>query len=571
MIPGIIAWRRQIDGSVLPIGNLWYLEKEFYGETSNSNFSEAISISPNNTYLAASHRRWMSFGVEYEGVVKLYKNINNDWVLFDSPMNPDLNNEDLLAYRRFGQNVVINNEYFVTTAFDRDLNRNKVYVFLIEPTSEETYRFVTSFHSPDHVESQNFGWSLALSDNKLSIGTASGNTSSGKVFVYDLTQTSATLVQTLIPSALESPDLENSKFGSTLKAFGDTLLVGAPSNDETLSGVYIYTLTGGNYVEGALITSPDTANQSRYRFGLSLDISEKYLIVGSPYAASQFGKVFVYEKVTGNWVYSATLDIPETTNNAGIGEAYTGAILNGMVYFGKAVSVYQETLLIGANFDNGNSSVNGGVAYLFEKDQNTLQWVQSTKIYNPITTDAGYFGSQVINIGDTLFVGAWANDQYIEGTISNVDLGSLHIYKKGAPTHRQDQLPSVIASSGSQEFTITQATQTATVNTFRVAVTLIQNQAIRFGTTNIFGSSHTFDTYIRLLDSSLSTVAENDDYLNSEGNVPVINTAEVGVNWVNDRGSFIYYIAQATGTYYMDIGGFDAEIGSGTVAWEILN
>lgn len=571
MIPGIIAWRRAFTGLPPPVVNTWYMEKEFYGETSGSNFSEAISISPNNTYLAASHHRWMSFGVEYEGVVKLYKNINNDWVLFDSPMNPDFNNNDLLAYRRFGQNVVINNEYFVTTAFDRDLNRNKVYVFLIEPTSEETYRFVTSFHSPDHVPTQNFGWSLALSNNKLSIGTATGNTSSGKVFVYDLTQTSATLVQTLIPSALQSPDLENSKFGSTLKAFGDTLLVGAPSDDETLSGVYIYTLTGGNYVEGALITSPDTANQSRYRFGLSLDISEKYLIIGSPYTAFQNGKVFVYEKVTGNWVHSATLDIPETTNNAGIGEAYTGVVLNGPVYFGKAVSVYQETLLIGANFDNGNSSINGGVVYLFQKDQTTLQWVQSTKIYNPITTDAGYFGSQVINLGDTLFVGAWANDQYIEGIISDVDLGSLHIYRKGTPTYRQDQLPSVITTTGLQAFTITQDTQSATVNTVRIPVTLIQNQAIRFGTTNIFGSSHDFDTYIRLLDSGLNTVVENDDYLNSEGNIPAINTAELGVNWVNDNGSFIYYLVPASGTYYMDIGGFDIEIGSGTVAWEILS
>lgn len=567
MIPGIIAWRRQIDGSVLPIGNLWYLEKEFYGETSSSNFAESISMSPNKNYVAASHYKYTTVDTDYNGKVNLYKFENSNWIDYASILNPNHTTADPLAFRRFGAVVAISDQYLITTAFERDLSRNKVYVFLIDPMPGESVRFVTSFYSPDHSTNQNFGWSLSISGNKLAVGTASGSMSSGKVFIYDLAQTSATLAQTIIPSTLVSPDLENSKFGSTLKTLGDTLLVGAPSNTQTLSGVHIYKLVGGSYVENSIITSPVDSD----RFGLSLDISEKYIAIGAPYTDSQFGKVYVYENISNNWTLISTIIIPGSTNNAGVGEAYTGVVLNGIVYFGRSVSLHGESLAIGANFDNGNSSINGGVVYLFERNQTTLEWVETTKILNPITTDAGYFGSQVINTGDTLFISAWANDHYVAGSISDVDKGTLHIYRKGTPTYNLDYLPSVITSRQSQVFSITQDTQSATVNTVRIPVTLIRNQAIRFGTTNMYGSSHTFDTYIRLRDSGLNTVAENDDHLNSEGNVPVINTAEVGVNWVNDTGSFIYYLAPASGVYYMDVGGFDVQIGDGTVVWEIIS
>lgn len=100
-------------------------------------------------------------------------------------------------------------------------------------------------------------------------------------------------------------------------------------------------------------------------------------------------------------------------------------------------------------------------------------------------------------------------------------------------------------------FNITTSTSNATVNTRDIPIYLTVGQTLRFGTTDLAGASFVGDTFIRLLDPSLTEVANNDDY-------------GAGV------GSYIEYTATVTGVYTMRIGCFGTSVCSGNVAWDII-
>lgn len=92
-------------------------------------------------------------------------------------------------------------------------------------------------------------------------------------------------------------------------------------------------------------------------------------------------------------------------------------------------------------------------------------------------------------------------------------------------------------------------TSNATVNTTNVDIYLIAGQTLRAGTTNLSGTSASGDTYIRLLNSSGTTVASNDDY--------------------SGTASYFSYSVPSTGTYTLKFGGYLNNSVSGTGGYVI--
>lgn len=561
MLPGIIAWVRRTTAAIPEQSRAvsWYISNVFTTVNERSKFSEATGISKNNQFMvvgSSEEKRKLGSTHRY-GAVYVYKYENNEWLEHLVVENPDLN-LTTPSFRSFGASVEISEDFLAVTATDISTYRDTVFVYSLSNITAPIAVLV----SPSHEFGQKFGWSLSIAGTKLIVSALEASVGGGKVFIYDLTATSVTLVQT-IPAV---PDI--SDFGFKLKTLDTTLVIGASGRNNNLSGVFVYNLVGNEYVFDVVLNDPSptvTSGTQRDSFGRSLSLSEKYLIVGAPYSREQLGRVYVYEKINNAWTYSSAIDAPLSINNSGIGEAYTGVISNSFAYFGKDLSIYGERLAIGADYENGNSTAYGGSVYVFERNPLSLEWENKARFFNPITRDAGYFGHNVINTADNIIVGAWGNDNpSTDITEVDNDTGMMYVYKYGSPSYDKSTPASVITSSGARLFNIVLNTQNATVNTSIVPIDLIAGQVLRFGTTNIFDAYYTGDTVIRLLDPSMTEVAVNDDHIDSNGDTPVLPNNQP------DRGSFINYAVTTTGTHYMSIGCYENEFCSGRVSWEIL-
>ncbi len=92
--------------------------------------------------------------------------------------------------------------------------------------------------------------------------------------------------------------------------------------------------------------------------------------------------------------------------------------------FGYSVSISGNTVVVGAENDDDNGS-DSGSAYIFRRNQGgTDHWGQVTKLTAPDGAAEDYFGIAVTIAGDTVIVGAYGDDD--NGSFS----GSAYIFEK---------------------------------------------------------------------------------------------------------------------------------------------
>ena len=63
--------------------------------------------------------------------------------------------------------------------------------------------------------------------------------------------------------------------------------------------------------------------------------------------------------------------------------------------FGRTLSVYKQTVLIGATFDDNENGVDAGSAYCFEKVSSDNNWQQTAKVLASDGAVEDFFGFQV--------------------------------------------------------------------------------------------------------------------------------------------------------------------------------
>jgi putative transposon-encoded protein len=88
-------------------------------------------------------------------------------------------------------------------------------------------------------------------------------------------------------------------------------------------------------------------------------------------------------------------------------------------HFGKAVSIFADTALVGASDANGKR----GCAYIFKRRNG--QWQQEAKLLAGDGAIGDLFGASVALSGDTALVGAWLDD-----VGEGVDQGSAYVFRR---------------------------------------------------------------------------------------------------------------------------------------------
>jgi len=305
-------------------------------------------------------------------------------------------------------------------------DRDAVYPVTIDPTIDAQAEILPN---PDQVLNAQFGYSVSVYNDTMVVGvpgtygSGGAGTPSGVAYVFKEIGGiwSPTPVVTL-----EAPDQvdDNISFGYSVSVYNDTIVVGAPYADGTLEAgsdageAYIFKETGGIWSPTPVVTLeapvPDQVDYAN--FGYSVSVYNDTVVVGAEGAngnlgqGSDAGEAYVFKETGGIWSSTpvVTLEAPDQAN---------GAI------FGNSVSVYNDTIVVGAYYADGNlgQGSDAGEAYIFKETGGIWSPTSVVTLEAPDQANGAIFGNSVSVFNDTVVVGA-------TGARSNA--GEAYIFKE---------------------------------------------------------------------------------------------------------------------------------------------
>jgi hypothetical protein len=315
--------------------------------------------------------------------------------------------------------------------------------------------------APNAEASDSFGGSVAISGDTIVVGAIgedsnqttitngasaspdNSNASAGAAYVFTRSGSSWSQQAYLKAPNAEASDL----FGRVVAISGDTLVVGASFEDSgqttitngssasannSASGAgatYVFTRSGTNWSQQAYLKAPN-AEASDF-FGGSVAISGDTIVVGAngedsnqttitngasaDNSASGAGAAYVYARNGTNWSQQAYLKAPnaETSDSFGDSVAISG---DTIVVGARLESSNQTSITNGSTASADNSTSNAGAAYVYTR--NGTNWSQQAYLKAPNAEASDQFGDSVAISGDTIVVGASAEDSN-QTTITN--------------------------------------------------------------------------------------------------------------------------------------------------------
>ena len=274
------------------------------------------------------------------------------------------------------------------------------------------------------------------SDNSLPL--------SGAAYVFQCTGTSWTQTAFLKSTAPHASDF----FGHSVGISGDTIVVGAfdrflnPGNDDT-GAAHVFVRQGANWTSQARLTVSNSGH--RDNFGQKVSISGNTIVVGAPndsstatgvngirnsFSATNSGAAYVFSRSGTTWSQNAFLKASQVQSSAS---------------FGLAAAVSGDTIVIGAQLDGSLASEPNlpftGSAYVFVRNGSTWSQQARLKAQEPGRLDA--FGITADISGSLIVIGAMGEDSRATGVngsqVDNSALGSgaAYVFERQGTSWRQ--------------------------------------------------------------------------------------------------------------------------------------
>ena len=284
-------------------------------------------------------------------------------------------------------------KYLFVSAPGHDNDQGRVYMYTwgvgADGSTYDTWTQDYTIEAPDGGEGHRFGHRLAANDNGDILAVSSlapGN--AGKVEIFrrtsqsndGSTQNSFALTQTLTGVSSDGSSL-NTAFGESIAMSkdGTTLIIGSPGVDDGSTGqidggaVYYYKWNAdestNTYTLQQTIMSPET--QNNMKFGTTLDINQagNRVVIGAEKFATFREMKFDSGETTFDLQDTDVVDL-----NIGSGGAFTATMYNTKFViddllvadtvsenddFGRGVCMIDNTVLVGAPKDEGNTSTDG--------------------------------------------------------------------------------------------------------------------------------------------------------------------------------------------------------------------
>jgi hypothetical protein len=233
------------------------------------------------------------------------------------------------------------------------------------------------------------------------------------------------------------------QFGYSVAISGDYAIVGAPSEDENVSGgatlsdagsAYFFVRSGNTWTQQQKIVASDRAAGDY--FGSSVGISGDYAIVGAygededaagSATLSDAGSAYIFVRTGNTWTQQQKI----VASDRGASDD-----------FGWSVAISGDYAIVSARNEDENASgaatlSGAGSAYIFARSGNT--WTQQQKIVASDRAAGDVFGYSVAISGDYAVVGAYGEDQDASGGATLSDAGSAYIFVRSGITWSQQQ------------------------------------------------------------------------------------------------------------------------------------
>jgi hypothetical protein len=279
-------------------------------------------------------------------------------------------------------------------------------------------------------------------------------------------------------------------FGTSVAIDGDTMVVGAVSEDSNAVGVngnqaddsaygsgaaYVFVRVGGGWSQQAYLKASNPDNYDD--FGRSVAIDGNTVVIGAPFedsAATGVGG----DQASDDAVNSGAAYVFTRTGSAWTQQAYLKASNTGQDdHFGESVSVSADTVVVAASMEasdattiNGNQASNAaggaGAAYVFTRTG--VSWSQQAYLKASNAQSGDAFGYDVAISGDTVLVGAPGEDSDSTGVNGNSandaaqTAGAAYVFARSSGTWTQQAYLKAINTDASDTFGTSVAIDTDT-------------------------------------------------------------------------------------------------------------
>ncbi len=287
----------------------------------------------------------------YSGMVVIYQNINNAWVLQQQFTTSDIASGDYvgasLSMSRDGTWLA------VSSARDDEggYNTGSVYLYQWNGSAYTQYAKLTA---PDYEANDGFGQCVSLSADGtcLAVSTTRKGVSGnyiGAVYVYTAVSGSWGYTTKLTANDGISADY----FGTSvsLNANGTILAIGATGCDDKGSNsgaVYVYEKVGGVWVHVKKIVPTDSVTSEQLGRIVALSDDGNTLLATAPYAnrngVTKAGVGYLYKRSLG-WDCVSVLDAPDAHNTLMMGELAAAISSTGQQAY---IASYRRLLQTGA-------------------------------------------------------------------------------------------------------------------------------------------------------------------------------------------------------------------------------
>ena len=343
----------------------------------------------------------------------------------NGPKEP-LTSRDGTDSAHFGTSVAIDGATAVVGAPDQGSARTgAAYVFTRNGREWIEQYTLEPSTSPENLESLKFGWEVAISGDTIIVGAPSNEQTPiprpGRAFVFVRTGDTWAQQAELTPS----DGRDNDVFGWDVAISGDTAVVGAIGSAVAPAvgpgAAYVFTRTGDTWTERATLTPSDGSADDK--FGNSVGLAGDTLVVSALNddvgVAVDQGSAYVFTGTGSTWTEQAKL------------VAADGSALDGL---GFSIAISDDTLVAGAFFDDIGLNPKQGSAYVFTRTGTS--WTQQAKLTAPDGAAGDLFGRAVSVDGDTVVVGAQFDEPFGDTTQNQ---GSLYVFERaggqwGEPT-----------------------------------------------------------------------------------------------------------------------------------------
>lgn len=244
--------------------------------------------------------------------------------------------------------------------------------------------------APSNPDDQDFfGSAVAIDGDTALVGNEVARDFQGVVYTY-ARQNGVWNQASVLTATGGAPD---DRFGVSTALQGDTAAFGAQGKSADQGAVYVFNRVAGAWQQAQVLSASDGAPGDG--FGYDVDIDGDLMVVGAYYSSqhgTHSGSAYVYRRVAGTWTEEAKLQASDA-------QAYAD--------FGWAVAVSGQRIIIGAPYDDNQSTNGAGAAYVYDYDATTHAWAQTAKWVSPTPEVNGGFGIGVSLENNLAVIGAY--------------------------------------------------------------------------------------------------------------------------------------------------------------------